>query len=119
MLLHTVAPKAVSRTRLALYPNRRNSRRALLAWFVASLIPTSTLAKSVGERLRQPRSTNPTPFMLSDVCAFDGPAVFLTAGYLYAILRLCPYSLLPSLAISVVVWNDHRYGGPLLGDWGA
>eukprot|EP00752_Nemacystus_decipiens_P014349 g12766.t1 len=39
-------------------------------------------------------------------------------GYLYAILRLCPYSLLPSLAISAVVWNDHRYGGAL-GDWGA
>ncbi|CAM9371604.1 unnamed protein product [Pylaiella littoralis] len=29
-------------------------------------------------------------------------------GYLYAVLRLCPYSLLPSLAVSAVVWNDHR-----------
>ncbi|CAB1100005.1 unnamed protein product [Ectocarpus sp. CCAP 1310/34] len=39
-------------------------------------------------------------------------------AYLYAILRLCPYSLLPSLVVSAVVGNDHRYGG-VVDDWGA
>lgn len=57
------------------------------------------------ERPRHARSIQ-RPFLLL-------PVRLLDAGYLYAILRLCPYSLLPSLAISAVVWNDHRYGGAL------
>lgn len=59
-----------------------------------------------------------SPSMLCVCVCVWSAFCLLDAGYLYAILRLCPYSLLPSLAISAVVWNDHRYGGAL-GDWSA